>query len=193
MILIYISNTLTALACQKLRRHIEICETFHVPILNLVDMPGFLIGSESEKTATIKFGGQLLASLYQVSIPFFTVILRRAFGVAGGGLVDNKSPNMRVAFPSGNWGSLPLEGGIEAAFKSQLASIADEQERENVRANIQRQLQAFQDPLKSAEHFDIEEIIDPRETRPLFCSWLELTYKVLAHGPLGPRVGGFKL
>ncbi|MDP3936861.1 MAG: methylmalonyl-CoA carboxyltransferase, partial [Deltaproteobacteria bacterium] len=104
------------------------------------------------------------------------------FGVAGAAMVDRGDPDLRLAWPSGDWGSLPLEGGIEAAFRRQLAEAADP---EALRKKILDSLEAVRSPLRTAESFLIEEIIDPRETRPLLCEWAGLAYATLPHR-LGP-------
>jgi acetyl-CoA carboxylase carboxyltransferase component len=114
--------------------------------------------------------------------PFFTVIIRRAFGVAGAALVDRGDPDLRVAWPSGDWGSLPLEGGIEAAYRRQLEAAEDPQA---LRQKLLDGLEAIRSPLRTAESFIIEEIIDPRDTRPLLCDWAGLAYETLPASP-GP-------
>lgn len=89
-------------------------DTFSLPLLNLVDQPGISVGSAAEKDATVRASTRALVALFQATVPAYTVILRRAFGVAGAGFVDFASPaNYRVGWPSGDWGSLPLQGGVE--------------------------------------------------------------------------------
>jgi len=110
----------TADASQKIIRILEIAETFHLPVLHLVDNPGFLVGTHGEKSGTIRHGARALAAIYQLNTPICSVILRRAFGVAGAAHMNHTKHRYRFAWPSGDWGSLPLEGGIEAAYKSDL-------------------------------------------------------------------------
>ncbi|PRP85977.1 hypothetical protein PROFUN_06099 [Planoprotostelium fungivorum] len=189
----FYGGALTSLACEKLRRHIEVCDLFRLPLINVVDMPGFLVGSESERTSVIRQGSKLISSLFSSRVPQYSIIVRRAFGVAGAALLNNRRPNIRVAWPSGNWGSLPLEGGVEAAFKTELESIRDPQLREQRVRELNRKLNALEDPFNSAEHFDVEEIIDPRDSRRFISSWLELVYSALSVDQLGPRSPTFKL
>jgi acetyl-CoA carboxylase carboxyltransferase component len=181
-------GTLTADGSDKLRRFVDLCDAFHVPVASFVDQPGFTVGVEAEKAATIRRGATAIAALYQASVPFFSVIVRRAFGVAGAAFVDRGDPDLRVAWPSGDWGSLPLEGGIEAAFRRQLAEAADP---EALRRQILDGLEAVRSPFRTAEAFLIEEIIDPRDTRPLLCDWIRLAYRRLPHD-LGPRLNRFR-
>jgi acetyl-CoA carboxylase carboxyltransferase component len=164
----------TADACRKLIRLIDLAATFHLPLVHLEDCPGFLIGKQSEENATIRFGSQALAALGQAPVPFCCVVVRKAFGVAGGANHKPGSHHIRVAWPSGDWGSLPIEGGIEVAYKAELAQAANPDEH---LARIKERLNNVRSPFRSAEFFEIEEIIDPRDTRSLLCRWVKLAVK----------------
>ncbi len=159
----YDGGTLTADASDKLRRFVDFCTTFHLPIASFVDQPGFTVGTVAEKAATIRRGATAIAALYETTTPFFSVIVRRAFGVAGAALVDRGDPDLRVAWPSGDWGSLPLEGGIEAAYRRQLEQSADP---EALRGKILSSLEALRSPLRTAESFLIELSNPPRHGTP---------------------------
>jgi acetyl-CoA carboxylase carboxyltransferase component len=164
----------TADACRKLIRLLDLASTFHLPIVHLEDCPGFLIGKKSEEEATIRFGSSALAALGQSNVPFCCVIVRKAFGVAGGANHKPGAHHIRVAWPSGDWGSLPIEGGIEVAYKAELASATDYDAH---LAKIRDRLNRVRSPFRSAEYFEIEEIIDPRDTRPVLCRWAHLARK----------------
>ena len=161
----------TADACRKLIRLIDLAATFHLPLVHLEDCPGFLIGKQSEEAATIRFGSQALAALGQAPVPFCCVVVRKAFGVAGGANHKPGSHHIRVAWPSGDWGSLPIEGGIEVAYKAELAAVDDPDAH---LATIKARLNQVRSPFRSAEFFEIEEIIDPRDTRSVLCRWVRL-------------------
>jgi acetyl-CoA carboxylase carboxyltransferase component len=94
---------------------------------------------------------------------------------------------MRYAWPSGDWGSLPLEGGIEAAYRRELEGAEDPKK---LRAELVRRHEAKASPFRSAEAFDVEEIIDPQDTRPLLCRWVEDAYA--AQVELGPKMRGMR-
>ncbi len=173
-------GTLTADGADKMRRFVDLCDTFHLPLVNLVDQPGFAVGTEAEREATIRRGATAIAALYQMSVPVFTVIIRRAFGVAGAALVDRGEPDVRVAWPSGDWGSLPLEGGVEAAYRRVLEEADDP---DALRAELLAGFEALRSPFRTAEAFDIEEIIDPRETRPMLCEWVNVVWDTIDPGP----------
>ena len=119
-------GALTADGCDKLRRHLDLCDLFHLPILNLVDNPGFAVGLEHEIAGTIRKGGEWMVAFAQVNVPIFTVVMRRSFGVAGNNFATPKAqPSVRVVWPAADVGGIPPEGGIEAAYKRQLAESAD--------------------------------------------------------------------
>ncbi|TBU31409.1 propionyl-CoA carboxylase [Dichomitus squalens] len=171
-------GALDALASQKAARFVNLCDRFGIPLLNLVDQPGFAIGSAAEKAATIRHGVAIMSALYHATIPIFTVIIRRSFGVAGGALSDpGDGLNDRVAWPSADWGSLPLEGGIEAAYKRQLDSAPSPAVRDKMMKDLLAKFEGVRDPTRTAHVFGIEEIIDPRDTRPMACEWIVHAYE----------------
>ena len=143
--------------------------------------PGFVIGTHAERASTIRHGARALAAVYQASVPWCSVILRKVFGVAGAAHSNASRLQYRFAWPSGDWGSLPLEGGIEAAYRAQLEAAEDP---EVLRREIEQRLDAVRSPFRTAEAFLIEEIIDPRDTRPLLCEFAELTAPLRGTGPM---------
>ncbi len=161
----------TADASQKVMRFVDLADTFHLPVVHLVDNPGFVIGVDAERAATIRHGARALAAIYQAEVPWCSVILRKVYGVAGAAHQNAARLKYRFAWPSGDWGSLPLAGGIEAAYKAQLEAADDP---DAARAEIERRLDAARSPFRTAEVFMIEEIIDPRDTRPLLCEFANL-------------------
>ena len=99
-------------------RYVDLAETFHLPIVYLMDCPGFMIGLDAEKAATIRLGVRAMAAVNQTTVPWCTIIVRNAFGVAGVVHQPAGRHSLRYAWPSAYWGSLPLEGGIEAAYRA---------------------------------------------------------------------------
>ena len=158
--------------CQKVTRFIDLAQTFHLPIVYLVDCPGFAIGLEAERTATIRHGVRAMAAMNQCTVPWCSVILRNVFGVAGAAHLPAGRLALRYAWLSARWGSLPLEGGIEAAYRAELDQAPD---RQALLAEIEQRLNRYRSPFRTAEAFLIEEIIDPRDTRPLLCDFANLT------------------
>ena len=170
----------TADGCRKLIRLLDLASTFHLPVVHLEDCPGFLIGKESEEASTIRYGSQALAALGQLTTPFACVVIRKAFGVAGAANNKPGAHSFRYSWPSGDWGSLPIEGGIEVAYKQDLA---DSDDPEALLEDIRDRLNRVRSPHRSAEFFEIEEIIDPRDTRPLLCEWVDVVQRSLTLGP----------
>jgi acetyl-CoA carboxylase carboxyltransferase component len=167
---------LDAPASEKMTRFIDLCDTFHLPIVHFVDQPGFLIGTRAERAGTARYGARALAAAYQATVPWVSIILRRVFGVAGAGHGNAQALNLRYAWPSGDWGSLPIEGGVKAAYKRDIESAPDPAARTR---EIEALLNELRSPFRTAEAFGIEELIDPRETRPLLCDWVALAYELL--------------
>ncbi len=161
----------TADASRKITRLIDLAATFHLPIVHLEDCPGFLIGKQSEEQGTIRYGSAALAALGQANVPFCCIVIRKAFGVAGAANHKPGAHHLRAAWPSGDWGSLPIEGGIEVAYKAELAEVEDYDEHLK---KIKTRLNQLRSPFRSAEYFEIEEIIDPATTRPYLCRWAKL-------------------
>jgi acetyl-CoA carboxylase carboxyltransferase component len=166
--------------CQKVERFVDLAQTFHLPVVYLVDCPGFLIGLDAETTGTIKQGVRAMSAIWQTTVPWCAVIVRNAFGVAGAAHRNGGRYCVRYAWPSGRWGSLPLEGGIEAAYRADLDAAPDPAAR---MAEIEARLTKLRSPFRSAETFWIEEIVDPRATRPLLCEFANLAAPLRRPGP----------
>ncbi|WP_088155987.1 acyl-CoA carboxylase subunit beta [Achromobacter xylosoxidans] len=147
---------------EKFTRLVDLAETFHLPVVNMVDIAGFQIGLEAEKDGVMRAGVRALTAVAQSTVPWFSLIMRRAFGVAAGGHQNSSRFNFRYAWPSAQWGSLPIEGGLEVAYRSEIEAAADPEAK---RAEIEERVRALTSPFRSAEAFVIEDIIDPACTR----------------------------
>ncbi|WP_315797678.1 acyl-CoA carboxylase subunit beta [Bradyrhizobium sp. SZCCHNRI3043] len=170
----------TADACQKVIRWVDFAETFHLPIVYLMDCPGFMVGLEAEKAATIRHGVRAMAAVNQSTVPWCTVIVRNNFGVAGVVHQPADRFSIRYAWPSAYWGSLPLEGGIEAAYRAEIDAAPDPKAKLK---EIEDRLNKLRSPFRSAEKFWVEEIIDPRKTRALLCEFARLAEPLRTPGP----------
>ncbi|MGZ6141922.1 MAG: acyl-CoA carboxylase subunit beta [Myxococcales bacterium] len=171
----------TAQAAQKVERFVDLANTFHLPVVHLVDQPGFIIGLEAEKAGTIRHGARTLAAIYQAQVPWCSVLIRKTFGVAGAGHQNHARLHYRFAWPSGDWGSLPVEGGIEAAYRAELEAAPD---RAKLHAGIEERLNRVRSPFRVADVFGVEEMIDPRDTRPLLCEFANLAARLREPGPV---------
>ena len=173
----------TAAGCEKMMRFVDFADTFHLPIIYLVDCPGFMIGPDSEKEGIERKSARLATALTQVTVPAISVIIRRAFGVAGALHANISRLNLRYAWPSGEWGSLPIEGGVMAAYRREIEAAPDPEAK---RIEMESRFTKFRSPFRTAEAFSVEEIIDPRDTRPLLCKFVRQAQEITAT-QLGPK------
>ncbi|UTW56604.1 acyl-CoA carboxylase subunit beta [Kordiimonas sp. SCSIO 12610] len=167
----FMGGSWSADAARKVERFVKLANTFRLPVVHFVDNPGFMIGLEAEKAATIRYGVDALNGIYNSKVPWATIVVRKAYGVAGAAMSNHTEFQYRFAWPSGDWGSLPLEGGIEVAYKSELEAAEDPAAHLEA---IKARLDKVRSPFRTAEAFMIEDVIDPRETRPLLCEFAEL-------------------
>jgi acetyl-CoA carboxylase carboxyltransferase component len=172
----YLGGSWEALTSQKVKRFVELAEQFKLPVVHLVDNPGFMVGLEAERTGTIRYGVEAMNAVYKATVPWASVIVRRAYGIAGSAMSNGERFQYRFAWPSGDWGSLPIAGGLEAAYKSEIAAADDPAAK---LAEIKARLEAVTSPFRTAEKFGVEDIIDPRDTRPLLCEFAELAWAKL--------------
>jgi acetyl-CoA carboxylase carboxyltransferase component len=172
-------------ASSKLVRFIDLADTFHLPVVYFVDNPGVMIGLDAERAGTLRAGCRALSAVHEAQTPWASILVRRCFGVGGATHRNEHRHSLRLAWPSGTWGSLPLEGGIEAAYKRVIEAAEDP---DAARAELMTKLQAVRSPFRTAETFRVEDIIDPAETRPILCRWVRTAYHRLAAD--GPRPSG---
>ena len=169
-------TTMSLEGAQAITRLVDLCETFHLPIVSLTDQGGITIGRVAEERGTIRAAARAIAAVYQARVPQAELIVRRVYGVAGAGMINRHRVGRSWAWPSGDWGSLPVQGGVEAAFRAQLASAADPAAEAKL---IRRRLAALTSPFRTAERFGVQDLIDPRDSRPLLCDWVRDAYRVL--------------
>jgi acetyl-CoA carboxylase carboxyltransferase component len=171
----YIAGSFNYDVAEKFTRFIDMCDTFHLPIVNLSDQPGFTIGKKSEEYGTIRKGVRSSFAIVQATIPLAVVYLRKCFGVAGGAQKGGIRLSWRYAWPSAVWGNIPVEGGVYAAHRTEIEAAEDPEAYLN---DLQDTYRTIQSPFRTAEAFGIEDIIDPRDTRRLLCDWVEMAYEV---------------
>ncbi|MGE0627284.1 MAG: acyl-CoA carboxylase subunit beta [Hyphomicrobiaceae bacterium] len=170
-------------AARKQIHFVEMCDCFHIPLIFLVDVPGFMVGKDAEAAATLREGMRAVFVGLQATVPMYTIVVRKCYGMAGMGTTDKNGLDFKIAWPSAEWGSLPIEGGVAAAFRRDIANAADAKAREQ---EIEAELRAFASPFRTAEAFGVEEIIDPRETRPYLCRFIDVAQARLKT-TLGPK------
>ncbi|KAJ3578767.1 hypothetical protein NPX13_g1806 [Xylaria arbuscula] len=186
-------GALDALGSQKITKHLKLCDVMNLPILQFVDVPGYAVGTAAERSATMRHGVNLAMAYYTTTMPVFSVVTRRAYGVAGGVMLDCRDPRMRIAWPSGDWGSLPLKGGIEAGHSHELKEAAKQGGQkiaDELYAKLEAEYNALMNPVRTANAFGVEQIIDPADTRPQVCNWISHVYEELMTERLANRRAG---
>jgi len=171
----FYAGAMTADAAQKYRRFVEMCDSFHLPIVNFVDQPGFMIGPEAERNGTIRYGMAAVAAAVQASIPWASIQVHKGFGVATAAHYGNDA--YVVSWPSVESGALPLEGGVAVAYHREIAAAADPDAK---RRELEEALRSNRSPYSRAESFSVHELIDPRETRPVLAEWVDWIQPQLA-------------
>ncbi|MCH2173856.1 propionyl-CoA carboxylase [Myxococcota bacterium] len=170
----HLGGSMSADSARKVRRLVEMCDLFHLPIVTFVDQPGFLIGSEGERTGTIRFGVEALFAAMQSRVPWASVIVRKSFGVAAG--VHLGPGSTTFAWPSAEFGAMPIEGGVALAYRREIAEAPDPEAR---RRELEDEVAQAQSVFPRAEEFGVHELIDPRDTRRHLCDWLDTVDHVL--------------
>jgi acetyl-CoA carboxylase carboxyltransferase component len=165
----------------KVCRLIQLCDTFHLPLVSLADEPGFMVGLESEKQGIERAGARLVSLVCLSRTPWITFVIGRLFGVAGQCHHRPSGLFRRYCWPSATWGSMHIAGGVAAAYRREIESAPDPAAK---RAEIEARLSALASPFRTAEATG-QDIIDPRETRPLLCDFVKDAQRILAT-QLGP-------
>jgi acetyl-CoA carboxylase carboxyltransferase component len=170
----FYAGSMDAEGAQKVRRFVEFCDTFHLPIVSLVDEPGFMIGSASEQAGTIRYGVEAITAVVTSRVPWCTVMVRKAYGVAAAAHFGPKGHVL--AWPSAESGALPIEGGVAVAFRREIEAAEDPEAK---RSELEEAFAARRSPFPRAESFSVHDLIDPRETRPRLCRWLGHVWPLL--------------
>jgi len=176
-------GAMDARAARKQTHFVELCDTFHIPLVFLVDLPGFLVGPGAEGAGTLRDGMRAVYVAMQATVPIVTLVVRKCYGMAGMGACDKAGLNFKIGWPSAEIGNLPVEGGVYAAFRREIESSDDPKAREQA---IEAELRLLSSPYKMAEAFAIEEIIEPHETRAYLHRILEAA-RIGMGATLGPK------
>lgn len=169
---------MTQASASKMESFIDLCDTFHLPIVHMVDQPGTIVGPEAERTGAVKGSVRVVMAIEQSKVPWCAIITRRCYGLAGSTYGRTSGLNLHYAWPSGRWGSIPVLGGAEAAFKKELDEL-DPEARAQRLSEIENHFHHMESPFLTAERFRIPDLIDPRETRTLLNDWLDDAWKLI--------------
>jgi len=170
----HMAGALTSDASDKAARFLALCDAFGLPLVSLLDTPGFMVGPEAEATGLVRHASRLLVGGAALRVPLIAVILRRGYGLgaqamAGGSLHE---PLLTVAWPGAHLGPMGLEGAVRLALRKELEEIADEQEREQRVKELTAAAEENAKALNAAAVFEVDDVIDPAETRSLIAKTL---------------------
>lgn len=171
-------------SARKQIHFMELCDTFHIPLVFFVDVPGFMVGLKAEEEGTLREGMRAVYIAGKLRVPTITLVIRKCYGMAGMATCNKNDADIKLAWPSAEWGSLPVEGGVAAAYRREIMAAPDPVARER---EIEAELKPYASPFRTAEAFAVEDIIDPRETRPVLCQLIKLAESRL-RAEVGPRV-----
>lgn len=168
------AGAITSDGADKAARHLQLCNTYGIPIISLVDTPGMMVGPDAEATALVRHSSRLLVAGAALTVPFVAVVLRRAYGLGAQAMVGGSlhEPLLTVAWPSAHLGPMGLEGAVRLALRKELEAIEDVDEREQRVQDLTAAAQENAKALNSAMLFEIDDVIDPAETRALIASTL---------------------
>jgi acetyl-CoA carboxylase carboxyltransferase component len=183
-----LSGAIDSDGADKAARFMQLCDAFGLPLVSLVDTPGFMVGPDSERTAAVRRTSRMFVTAATVQVPFLCVIVRRAFGLgaqamAGGSL---HAPAITLAWPSGELGAMGVEGAVKLALRGELEQIADAAEREQRVKDLVAAVRAQSSALNLATYFELDDVIDPADTRTRLVATLAAT-RIPPPGPDGRR------
>ena len=163
-------------AGSKIMRLLQLCDTFHLPVISLADEPGFMVGPEAERSGIERAGARMVATICNSRMPWMTVVIGKLYGVAG--QCHHRASGMfrRYAWPSANWGSMHISGGVSAAYRREIEAAPNPDAK---RQEIEARLEALASPYRTAEATG-QDIIDPRETRRRMVEFVRDAQRVLA-------------
>ncbi len=166
----HLGGAIDADACRKATRFMHLCNTHGLPIVSLVDTPGFMVGPDTEATGQVRATGDLFVAAAQLSVPFFSIVLRKGYGLGAMAMTAGgfHSPMFTVAWPTGEFGAMGLEGAVRLGYKKELAAAPDESAREALFQQLLASEVAKGSAISMAEHLEIDAVIDPAQTR----AWL---------------------
>jgi acetyl-CoA carboxylase carboxyltransferase component len=181
----HLGGAIDAAGGEKGGRFLRLCDAYGVPVVSLCDTPGFMVGPESEKTAAVRRGSRLIVASANLSVPLFTVVLRKAYGLgaqamAGGGMHE---PFFSIAWPTAEFGPMGLEGAVELGFRKELDAITDAAERAALYDKLVAQMYEKGKGVSVAQTFEIDAVIDPAQTR----QWLLRGWRATAAVKRTPR------
>lgn len=164
---LHMAGAVTSDAGDKGARFLELCEAFRLPVISLVDTPGMMVGPEAERTGLVRHTSRLVVAGAKLTVPLIGVVLRRGYGLGAQAMLGGSThePLITVAWPGAHLGAMGLEGAVRLAMRKELDAIADPDERERTVRDLTAEYEKHARALNVARHFEIDDVIDPAETR----------------------------
>ena len=181
----HLGGAIDADGADKAARFMQVCDAFDLPILFLCDTPGIMVGPEAEKTALVRHVSRMFVTGASLTVPFFTIVLRKGYGLGAQAMAGGsfKAPMFTVAWPTGEFGGMGLEGAVKLGFRRELEAVEDEAERQRVFEEMVARMYEHGKALNAATYFEIDDVIDPAESRRWITAALE------SAPPPAPRTG----
>ena len=169
----------------KAARFMQLCDAFDIPILFLCDTPGIMVGPEVEKTALVRHAARMFVTSASLTVPFFTIVLRKSYGLGAQAMAGGsfRAPLFAVSWPTGEFGGMGLEGAVKLGYRNELAAIDDPQERKRSFEEMVARSYERGKAVNVASHFELDDVIDPYDSRRWIASALRASPKPL------PRAG----
>ena len=171
----HMAGAITSEAGDKSARFLQLCDCFGLPVISLVDTPGMMVGPQAEATGLVRHTSRLLIAGAALGVPLIAVILRRGYGLGAQAMVGGSlhEPLLTVAWPSAHLGPMGLEGAVRLGLRKELEAIADEAEREQRVREVTAAAEENARALNAAQIFELDDVIDPAETRGLIAATLQ--------------------
>jgi acetyl/propionyl-CoA carboxylase alpha subunit/acetyl-CoA carboxylase carboxyltransferase component len=172
---IHLAGAIDSDGADKAARFMQLCDAYDLPILFLCDTPGIMVGPEVEKTALVRHCSRLFVTGANVSVPFFTIVLRKGYGLGAQAMAGGSfhAPMFTVAWPTGEFGGMGLEGAVKLGFRKELEAIQDPDERRALFQTMVDRMYAHGKAINMASHFEIDAVIDPMDSRRWILAGLE--------------------
>ena len=169
------AGAITADAGDKAARFLQLCDAHGFPVVSLVDTPGMMVGADAERTGLVRHTSRLLVAAARMEVPLIGVVLRRGYGLGAQAMLGGSThePLMTLAWPGAHLGAMGLEGAVRLSMRRELEAIEDEAEREARVRELTAYAQASSTALEVARHFEIDDVIDPAETRGVLVRLLD--------------------
>ena len=166
-------------------RFMQLCDAFDLPLLFLCDTPGIMVGPEAEKTALVRHASRMFVTSASLSVPYFTIVLRKGYGLGAQAMAGGsfKAPIFTIAWPTGEFGGMGLEGAVKLGYRNELAALDDPAERKALYDQMVERMYQHGKAVSTASHFEIDDVIDPAESR----TWITRTLRSVP--PPAPRTG----